>query len=115
MIDIANASFIRHALTISTGTIIILSFIKGFGIIKQGIDIWKKKSGKSVSPIFFFYNFFYFLIFLLYGLEGKDTAFIVNGSLSFLYLPILLGLKKYHVFFKKEIYFIALMSLVCLL
>lgn len=112
MIDFANATFLRQALTISTGATIIISLIKACGIAKQGIDIWKKKSGEKISPIFFFYNFFYFFVFLLYGIEEKDVALTVNGLLSFVYIPILIGLKKYHTFSEKESYFIEMMSLI---
>lgn len=107
-----NEEFIIFLLKISTIATIFFSLIKGFGITKQGIDIWKKKSGKNVSPTFFFYNFFYFLIFLMYGLEEKDLAISVNGCLCFLYLPILMGLRKYRGFSKKEIYLIAIMGLI---
>ena len=107
-----NKEFIDFLINISTLSTVVFSFIKGFGITKQGIDIWKKKSGENVSPTFFFYNFFYFLIFLMYGVEENDVAIIVNGSLVFLYLPILLGLKKYRGFSKKEIGLIAIMGLI---
>lgn len=99
-------------LNMSSTATIILSFIKGYGVTKQGIDIWKKKSGEKVSPIFFFYNFFYFLLFLTYGIEERRLAIIVNGSLCLLYIPILLGIRKYRGFSEKEIYFIGLMSLI---
>lgn len=116
MIDITNTveyqNFGLNALTISAIATIIFSFIKGYGVIAQGIEIWKHESGENISPIFFCYNFFYFLLFLTYGIEEKSIAIICSGSLCLLYLPIILGLKKYRGFYKKELYFIAFMSLI---
>ncbi len=116
MLNFANTveyqNFGLNALTISAIATIIFSFIKGCGIVAQGTKIWKDKTGKSISPVFFFYNFFYFLLFLTYGIEEKSIAIIVSGLLCLLYLPIIIGLKKYRGFSKKEIGLIAIISLI---
>ena len=91
-------NFGLNALTISAIATIIFSLISGYGVGRQAWKIWSEKSGKSVSPIFFAYNFFYFLIFFVYGFEEKSLAIIISGSLCLLYLPILFGLKKFRGF-----------------
>ena len=92
-----------NALTISAIATIIFSLLQAYGILKQGKEIRQKKSGESIAPIFFVYNFLYFFIFFIYGLYENSIAIILNGALSFLYLPILVGLNKYKGFTKKEI------------
>jgi len=105
-------NFGLNVLTISAIATIMFSFVKGYGIVKQGNEIWKKKSGESVSPIFFFYNLFFFSIFFIYGIEEKSLAIICNGSLFLFYIPILIGLKKYKGFSSREIFGAMIMSLV---
>lgn len=105
-------NFGLNLFTISAFATIFFSLVKGYGITQQGVKIWRKKSGKNLSPIFFFYNFFYFLIFLFYGIEEKSLAITSNGLLSFFYLPVLFGLKKYRGFSKKELVLVIIMSLV---
>lgn len=110
-------NFGPNFLTGSAIATIIFSFVKGYGITRQGMDIWKEKSGESISPIFFFYNLFFFFIFFIYGIEGNDAeeksiAITCNGSLFLFYIPILIGLKKYRGFSLKEIFAAIIMSLV---
>lgn len=105
-------NFGANFLTASAIVTIILSFVKGYGIVKQGIDIWKKETGEKVSPIFFFYNLFFFSIFFIYGIEGKSIAITCNGSLFLFCIPILIGLKKYRGFSLKEIFGAGVMSLI---
>ena len=50
-------NFGLNALTISAIATIIFSLISGYGVGRQAWKIWSEKSGKSVSPIFFAYNF----------------------------------------------------------
>jgi uncharacterized protein with PQ loop repeat len=92
-----------NALTISAIATIIFSLLQGYGIWKQSQEIWRKESGEAIAATFFFYNFFFFVIFLIYGLEEKSLAITLNGALSFFYLPILLGLKKFKGFTRGEI------------
>jgi len=120
MIDIINIfqntveykNFGLNWLTASAIATIIFSFVKGYGIAKQKKEIWKNKTGESVSPIFFFYNLFFFSIFFLYGVEEKSIAITCNGSLFLFYIPILIGLKKYKGFSLREIFGAIIMSLV---
>lgn len=104
-------NFGLNALTISAIATIIFSLVKGYGIGRQAWKIWSEKSGESISPIFFAYNFFYFLIFLAYGFEEKSLAIIISGSLCLLYLPILIGLKKFRGFTSLDIAVTAVMAM----
>jgi len=110
MVEFQN--FGLNALTISAAVTIFFSLVKGYGVFRQGKEVWEKRSGENVSPIFFSYNFLYFLIFLVFGLQEMSLAIIANGSLCLFYLPILVGLKKFRGFSKKELGMITLMSLV---
>ena len=101
-----------NALTISAIATILFTLLQSYGILKQGKEIRQKKSGESITPIFFVYNFFYFFIFFIYGLYENSIAMTLNGALSFLYLPILAGLKKYKGFSKKEIFLSLIMFLI---
>lgn len=87
-----------NTLTVAAIMTILFSFLQAYGIYKQGKEIWQKKSGEAIASVFFFYNFFYFFIFLIFGLMENKLAVIINGSLCFFYIPVLLGLKKYKKF-----------------
>lgn len=110
MVEVQNFGF--NALTISAAATIFFSLIKGYGVVKQGKAIWKERSGENVSPIFFSYNLLFFLIFLIFGFQERSLAIIVNGSLCLLYLPILIGLKKFRGFSRKEFGAMALLTIV---
>jgi uncharacterized protein with PQ loop repeat len=101
-----------NALTISASATILFSLLQGYGILGQSNKIWKTKSGEALSGTFFFYNFFYFLIFLIYGINQKSIAMSFNGALCFLYIPILIGLRKYKGFSKGEKITAGFMSLI---
>ena len=101
-----------NALTISASATIIFSLLQAYGIFGQSQKIWRNKSGEALSGTFFFYNFFYFLIFFIYGISEKSVAMSFNGALCFLYIPILIGLKKYKGFTKIEKITASLMSLI---
>ncbi len=87
-----------NTITIVALATIFFSFLQGYGIIRQSKEIWRRESGESITPAFFFYNFIYFLTFFVYGIEEKYIAITFNGALCFFYIPILLGLKKFKKF-----------------
>lgn len=101
-----------NALTVSAIGTILFSLLQGYGILGQSHKIWRAKSGEAISSTFFFYNFFYFLIFLIYGIDEKSVAMSFNGALCFLYIPILVGLRKFKGFTKTEIISALLMFLI---
>ena len=70
----------------------------------QSIAIWSKKSGESVSVIWFSYTFFLAACNYLYGIGAEDTLIQVNGMVrAFVHIPILIGLLVNKEITKTEI------------
>jgi len=98
-----------NALTISAIATILFTFLRAYGVCEQAKEIYKNKSGEAIDTVFYFYNFFYYFIFFVLGIKENSLAIIINGSLSFIHIPVLLGLIKYKSFKKLDIIFILLM------
>lgn len=71
---------------------------QGISLFQQGATIRKKRSGESLSVIFFAYCGSYFFAFLIYGITKHSVAMTFNGLLGIPYIPILMGLHKYKGF-----------------
>lgn len=87
----------------AAGTLFFTAF-QIYGAWEQRKKIKQKKSGDSVSKSFFIFTACYFFAFLIYGLDGRKMAVILNGLfLGPIYLLVLLKLLEYEKLNKKEI------------
>ncbi len=66
-----------------------------WGLIKQGIAIWRERSGESVSVLMMNYGVLFFACGFIYGLEIKSLALIVMGFRAVLQMVVSIGLLKY--------------------
>jgi len=72
-------------------------------LARQARAIWIKKSGESVSIVWFSYTFFLAMCSCLYGTKLEDLLIQVNGMVRiFGHIPILLGLLVNKGFTKSE-------------
>ena len=63
--ELENLGF--NALTISFFATIFFSLLAAWGLIDQDRKIWSKKSGQSLSSIWFIWASFFFLSNIIYG------------------------------------------------
>jgi uncharacterized protein with PQ loop repeat len=94
-----------NTLTISALATIFFSFFQGYGAIAQSKKIWHEESGETITVLFFVSNFWYFMSFFIYGIYQDSIAITLNGAVGFLYIPILMGLKKFKGFAISETIF----------
>jgi len=66
-----------------------------WGLINQGIAIWREESGESVSVLMMNYGVLFFSCGFIYGLEIKSLALIIMGFRALLQLAVGVGLWKY--------------------
>ncbi len=86
-----------NTITISFLAAILITIIQGWGIWKQNKKIWKNQSGKSLSLIFFVFQFSYFTSYFVYGIDRDSLTIIVNNILGLLFIPIIIGLIRYKL------------------
>jgi len=86
----------------SIGTIFFSTLI-AWGLVIQGVAIWKHRSGRSVyTPLFIFLTGTR-IAALLYGISADSIPLIYNGIVTFFAtMPMLIGLWKYKGFSRFE-------------
>lgn len=74
-----------------------------WGLAQQAREIWRQRSGASVSVVWMSVFFFMFVSFFIYGLERRSLALIIQGCCRVpLYVPLLLGLWRFKGFTRRE-------------
>jgi len=91
-----------NAITIGLFGTTIFTFIEYWGLVQQNRAIWLAKSGKSISVLWFCYSMAMFISMIIYGIEIKSIAFLINSILGIVHIPIIIGLWKYKGFSKME-------------
>ena len=96
LVEIQEIGF--NFMTVSAAAIVVFTIGEAWGLLKQGIAIWRKRSGLAVSNILFIYLMFMFAALVVYGLSLNAAVVVGNGLLSALCWPILIGLWKFKGF-----------------
>ncbi len=91
-----------NAATFSFLATVFFTILQGWALFEQNKTIRRRKSGESVSLIFFIYAFCYFATFLVYGTTKMSITMTFNGLLMIPYLPILIGLCRFKGFSKSD-------------
>lgn len=87
-----------NALTVSFLLSLLLTAISAWGLVQQNQTIWRDKKAEAVSVFWLAYYAMLQLAILIYGLSLGSAALIINGLLALLYIPILIGLRKFKGF-----------------
>lgn len=103
-----------NALTLSSFMTIVFTIFQGYGFVMQGRKIFKEESVEAISPVTFFLFLFFFMSFMIYGIEKKSIAIIFNGLLFIPVAPIVFGIFRYKkkINFEEIILFILTLSIV---
>ena len=105
------ARFGLNAVTVSFVGTIVFSVIMSWGFWRQARAIWRERSGRSLSAPSFLYATFVRIPILVYGLSIGSLALLVNGTVPFFpLLLIVLGLRKYKGFGRREWLLVAALS-----
>jgi len=108
-LELENLGF--NALTISFFATIFFSLLAAWGLIDQDRKIWSKKSGQSLSSIWFICASFFFLSNIIYGIETRSIALTFGGfTRGSIHIPILFGIKKFKGFSRADWLIIVLLS-----
>lgn len=97
MQELHNFGF--NAQTVGFLGILIFAVVEACGFWQQSREIWKQKSGESVSVPTFIYLLAYFVSCIIYGIWRSSIAITFNGLICT--VPLLLlcrGLKRYKGF-----------------
>jgi uncharacterized protein with PQ loop repeat len=82
-------------LTMATIVINLLCVNQVVGTWKQSHRIWKERSVEGVSITTMTFYGFYFMAFLLYGINQGKLNMVIGGFQFLFYVPILLGAWKF--------------------
>lgn len=74
---------------------VFLTLLQAVALVKQSNRIVKKRSGESVSFVFFSYYSFSSLAIIAYGLFIHSLALVISGFLGFLSLIIIINLLRF--------------------
>jgi len=104
-----------NAATFSFLATIFFTILQGWALFEQNKTIRKKRSGESISIIFFIYSFCYFSTFLVYGTTKMSITMAFNGLLMIPYIPILIALCRFKGFLKSDWILLILFSTMILI
>lgn len=99
-----------NILTVSSTGAIILALFQAWSFTRQGMAIWRERSGDSVSVKMFVYLLFYLISFVIYGISMKKITMIINGLLFIPVISIVAGLIRFKPFTRIERYCLPLFS-----
>lgn len=85
-----------NGLTASFLCTVAFTFVQAYGLLLQIIRIYRERSASSVAVPMMWYLCFYFVAFGVYGFHERSIAMLFNSLLSFLHVPVLVGIVKYR-------------------
>ncbi|OGC70437.1 hypothetical protein A3J33_03630 [candidate division WWE3 bacterium RIFCSPLOWO2_02_FULL_53_10] len=72
-----------------------LTLVATYGVLKQGMRVWEKRSPAGLSGITFSYLFFYCLAFIIYAVEKCAFNMVISSLIAFAYIPMIVGLWRF--------------------
>jgi hypothetical protein len=67
-----------------------------WGVTQQLFTINQKKSAESISIPLIIYEFFYYIVTIIYGWYVKELSVIINGLNVFFFLIVLIAILRYE-------------------
>lgn len=75
---------------------LVFALVEAWGLWKQNKEIWRQKSGQSLSVTWVMYGAFLLMAGALYGTSIGSIALMAAGTLiGLMHLPVLVGLYKF--------------------
>lgn len=91
-----------NAMTVSFVGTVFFTLLQMWSSFGQGRTIFQKRSGESVSSVFFIYGGWYCSAFLIYGLTRNSIAMSLNGLLCVPYAFAVYGLYRFKGFTRTD-------------
>lgn len=92
-----------NTFTITAALLIGFTVTETYGIIVQNREIWRERSGASVSVTMNLFFFSFFFVAAIFGWHERSAAMVFNAVVTgAAQVPIVLGLWKFKGFTRKE-------------
>ena len=75
---------------------LVFAFVEAWGLWEQNKEVWRQRSGQSLSVTWVIYGAFLMVSGALYGTSTGSIALVAAGTLvGLMHIPVLIGLYKF--------------------